>query len=440
MKSKLLFLSLIFILFLSVSIVSANDSNQTLDESLQDEIIGLDENSDNELTVSEDDIAVEVDNVFKGYENTIKVSIPNATGNVNVTVGEKTYSPEIVDGVAIQKISDYQEGINNVLINYNNLSKSSSFKVLNGVVNNETFFDYFDQTKNGELFKYVPEGVTLDFQGKISSADLNTRLNITINKAVNIISSNKDAFIDLNTTAGSLLGENPGDRFTINRQGSRTNVTGITFHNTQVWLFNTHHVTLDNISVIIEDQRVGSGVGATSIRANSTWITVKNSYFYTRNNGGSSSLVLAWADYCTFNNNTHRVDGMVGNLVYLTTYNVNIPTDVIANCHNNITNNRLVGPSNAANICYGICISGEDNLVENNTVNYSNGAGIMQQWGDAAWGYDLVPKNNIYRNNVLIGCSMAVTSNALVYNNTVSNGMRLLSNAIAYNNTVGGEL
>ena len=59
-------------------------------------------------------------------------------------------------------------------------------------------------------------------------------------------------------------------------------MTGINFHNTQLWLFNTHHVVLDRVSNVIEDQRVGSGVGATSIRANSTWVTVKNSYFYTR--------------------------------------------------------------------------------------------------------------------------------------------------------------
>ena len=59
-------------------------------------------------------------------------------------------------------------------------------------------------------------------------------------------------------------------------------MTGIRFHNTQLWVFNTTHVILDNISNIIEDQRVGSGVGATSIRANSTYVTVKNSYFYTR--------------------------------------------------------------------------------------------------------------------------------------------------------------
>ncbi len=94
----------------------------------------------------------------------------------------------------------------------------------------------------------------LDFRGKFYSHD-DVKFDLAINKPINMISSTKDAFIDLNTTAGSLLGENPGSCFTINNGGSGSNVSGIIFHNTQVWIYDAHNVVLNNISVIVENKK-----------------------------------------------------------------------------------------------------------------------------------------------------------------------------------------
>ena len=66
-------------------------------------------------------------------------------------------------------------------------------------------------------------------------------------------------------------------------------------------------------------------------------------------------------------NNTIVGEGRVGNLMYTTTYNVDIPKGIRANSHVNLTNNRLYGPSNAASICWMLVISGDDTLLENNT-------------------------------------------------------------------------
>ena len=171
-------------------------------------------------------------------------------------------------------------------------------KELTNILTNETFFDYFI---NGTLADYVPEGATLDFRGKFYSHD-DVKFDLAINKPINMISTTGDAFIDLNTTAGSLLGENPGSCFTINNGGSGSNVSGIIFHNTQVWIYDAHNVVLNNISVIVENKRVGSGVGTTTIRHGSTNVTLKNSYIYTSNNGGSSSIVLTHVQNCTVEN------------------------------------------------------------------------------------------------------------------------------------------
>ena len=68
-------------------------------------------------------------------------------------------------------------------------------------------------------------------------------------------------------------------------------------------------------------KRVGSGVGTTAIRHGSTNVTIKNSYIYTSNNGGSSSIVLTHVQNCTVENNTIVGEGNVGNLLYLNTFN-----------------------------------------------------------------------------------------------------------------------
>ena len=293
---------------------------------------------------------------------------------------------------------------------------------------------YFNQADSGRFVDYIPDGATLDFRGSIINPDQNIIVQMNVNKPVNIISSTHDAYIDLNTTAGSLLGESPGNSFAITYGGSGSNVSGLRFHNTQLWIANTHHVVLDNISNVIEDQRVGSGVGATSVRENCTYVTVKNSYFYTRNNGGSSSLVMAWADYCTFDNNTIVVEGNVGNMIYLTTFNVQIPAGVVANVHNNITNNRIYSPNTATSICWALVLSGSDNLIENNTIEY-NGVGITTQFGSTA------SPNNTYRNNKMLnGSSMSVLPDSIVYDNYVSGALTVGARSVAYNNTVSGKL
>lgn len=433
----------ILLALLSFGCVSASDNNATDLEIAPPEDISLDEDilMEEDLSSVGEDLDVEVTNVFNGYENTITVRYPNATGSVDITVGDRTYNSNFTDGMATQVISDYNDGVNNVSVKYNNLTKLSSFKVLDGVVTYKTFYDYFNEDDGYKLHDYIPNGVTLDFQGNITFINLNKTedfniLSININKPVNIVSTTNDAFIDFNGKAGSLLGEYQGSTFTVSNGGSWSNVTGITIHNTQVWIYNTHHVTLDRIRVLVEDARIGSGVGATSVRANSTWCTVKNSYFYTRNNGGSSSLVMAWADYCTFDNNTVEVEGQVGNLMYLTTYNVDFPVDVLPNCHNNLTNNRLTGKG--ADICWMLVLTGEDNLVENNTIN-SPGVGIRNQFVDTAWyGGDAVPAGNRYIGNKLYGgCSMDVSMNSIAYDNIAEGIVKLASNVTFYNNTVG---
>ena len=375
------------------------------------------------------DIIIDVNNAWIGKEAVIGITLNSAaTGTANIMVGGKTYTVNLTDGKATLKVSDLPAGENTVKVDYDGDGKfksstnSTTFKVFDGIVTNETFFDYFI---NGTLADYVPEGATLDFRGKFYSHD-DVKFDLAINKPINMISTTGDAFIDLNTTAGSLLGENPGSCFTINNGGSGSNVSGIIFHNTQVWIYDAHNVVLNNISVIVENKRVGSGVGTTAIRHGSTNVTLKNSYIYTSNNGGSSSIVLTHVQNCTVENNTIVGEGNVGNLLYLNTFN-DAGCD-LSNDYNKIINNKITGPSPAAGICYGIGINGNNNLIAGNVINYA-GNGIVPAWGAA-------PNNNTYCDNVLIGgASMSVAASSIAYNNTVSGTLTIGSDSVAYNNT-----
>ena len=375
------------------------------------------------------DIIIDVNNAWVGKEAVIGITLNSAaTGTANIMVGGKTYTVNLTDGKATLKVSDLPAGENTVKVDYDGDGKfksstnSTTFKVFDGIVTNETFFDYFI---NGTLADYVPEGATLDFRGKFYSHD-DVKFDLVINKPINMISTTGDAFIDLNTTAGSLLGENPGSCFTINNGGSGSNVSGIIFHNTQVWIYDAHNVVLNNISVIVENKRVGSGVGTTAIRHGSTNVTLKNSYIYTSNNGGSSSIVLTHVQNCTVENNTIVGEGNVGNLLYLNTFN-DAGCD-LSNDYNKIINNKITGPSPAAGICYGIGINGNNNLIAGNVINYA-GNGIVPAWG-------ATPNNNTYCDNVLIGgASMSVAASSIAYNNTVSGTLTIGSDSVAYNNT-----
>ena len=375
------------------------------------------------------DIIIDVNNAWIGKEAVIGITLNSAaTGTANIMVGGKTYTVNLTDGKATLKVSDLPAGENTVKVDYDGDGKfksstnSTTFKVFDGIVTNETFFDYFI---NGTLADYVPEGATLDFRGKFYSHD-DVKFDLAINKPINMISTTGDAFIDLNTTAGSLLGENPGSCFRINNGGSGSNVSGIIFHNTQVWIYDAHNVVLNNISVIVENKRVGSGVGTTAIRHGSTNVTLKNSYIYTSNNGGSSSIVLTHVQNCTVENNTIVGEGNVGNLLYLNTFN-DAGCD-LSNDYNKIINNKITGPSPAAAICYGIGINGNNNLIAGNVINYA-GNGIVPAWG-------ATPNNNTYCDNVLIGgASMSVAASSIAYNNTVSGTLTIGSGSVAYNNT-----
>lgn len=293
------------------------------------------------------------------------------------------------------------------------------------VVNGSNYMNYFNQTDGGRLVDTIEPGTTLDIQGGIVNSNASDKLFIDINKPVNIISTTGDGYICLNTTKQSVQGSLPDNSFVISNGGSYSNVTGITFYNTQMWITNTTHVVFDNINVIIE-QRIGSGVGSTSIRDNTTYLTLKNSYFYTRGNG-AAAFTLSWADYCTIDNNTFIMgQGVLATCLSYNTYNipsVNARNNTI-NSYNNFTNN-YISSENAASLRVQSQMGGISNLFENNTFDKCavSFAGSL---------------NKFIGNTITAGGSLSSGTDSIVYNNTVLGAVTVSNGAEVYNNTFNG--
>ena len=387
------------------------------------------------FTVLDKEDAEIISSVYKTEnKNFIFITIPHATGTINVTVNGKKEVWELVNETVIKDINASDE-INELIVSYDGNVRlnptTSSFYVnlTDYIVNGKTWKNYFNQNDEGRLYDFIEDGITLDFQGSIINPVSANEKNIIISKPINVVSTTGDAYINLNTTAGSLLGEHPGSSFVVNREGSGSNISGIYLHNTELWISNTTNVVFDNISVVVEDQRVGSGVGATSVRDNSSYVTLKNSYFYTRNNGGSTTFTFSWAHHCIFDNNTVKAEGNVGNLLYLNVYNIkDVPTGVPVNTYNQFINNRIYGKEGSA-ISVGIMVEGAYNIIANNTL-YKCSASTS--FGGAA-----AHNNTYYGNTMTEGSGLTAQTYSIVYGNNVTGALSTGANSVAYDNTVG---
>lgn len=318
------------------------------------------------------------------------------------------------------------------------------------MVDNTTFNYYFTDSR---LNDNISPGDSLDFKGNFHG---NT-YQMIIDKPVNIFSSTGDVNISLNSTVTSFFGDDETATFTLTHNASGSNISSLYFYNSQVFLRNVENVTINNITSIVENCQVGSGVGQVSIRDNSSNIIVANSTFKT-NYYFTCSLVLAWATNCILQNNHVNCSGTSGNGIYLTTYNVNgLPENgkVPVNNNNTIIGNTVYGIEEPQSVCYAIAIEGADNKVINNTVYYG-GEGITTQWvgtgesksinttiiGNKLFnGSNLkVPKGGLVTDNYISGTLRTTPGGAVVENNTIAEVDVLTNTTLTHNNILGDVL
>lgn len=302
------------------------------------------------------------------------------------------------DTVAVSSVSDegnlVENTYNKEVKHTSNLKKDSRTIVLNS-----TSFD--DYVSDGKFNDNITDGDTVDVQGLLDG----THFGLTVDKPVNIISSTNDAYIGADTPIG----------FTISSGGSGTNITGIHFHNVHFVVQHASNIFINNITVETGGQLVGSGQGVTSIREDSSNITVNNSYFKSDNNLGVSTLVCAVAQDVLIENCTIEGIGFVGNLVYFTTYNVDYDhSRGYGNRNITFRNNHIIGlDAIQQSICYGLTMEGIGHTIENNVIEY---------------GYYCIQQQANVDNNDQV-------SRIIIRNNTIPYGMNIIAYAQVENNT-----
>ena len=265
----------------------------------------------------------------------------------------------------------------------------------------------------------IKSGDNIIFDGKFDGE----RYSLTVNKEVNITSTPSTIFM-LYTKLGPQSGTTYiGGIFQVINSGSNSNISNMNFENTRIYITNTSNVDINNITVY---NGFAQNTGQFSLRNQSDNITVRNSYFKTKNNGGSSNVVLAGAKNSLIENNTIIGEGTVGNLFYLCGYYATMADNGFFNNNITIRNNYIEAIKSESDICYGITVEGKNILFDNNTVIHKEHA-VNTYFGDAE-------NITFINNNIPYGTVSPKSLNKLINNSM--NEVYVSSNASIINNTI----
>ena len=84
--------------------------------------------------INDDDISISVPDIKAGQANNIAIKLPgDATGTINLTIGNDTYTFGVTNGVANVKVPELDEGNYNFTITYSGDNKYSSFSKTNSI-------------------------------------------------------------------------------------------------------------------------------------------------------------------------------------------------------------------------------------------------------------------------------------------------------------------
>ena len=363
----------------------------------------------------------------------VSLSAVSAADNVNLTDDNPTLTVDSDDVGHDLTIED------------NEIQQVNSEKADSIVITNETFSNYFDS--EGRLLDSVEEGSTLDFQGSIEASD-NIKA-IYINKSVNIISTTKDATITLNTVNATLGIEHIDNRFIVSDASSIT-IKDVTFNRTQMLIYDSSNVILDNISVISDNYKICQysnyeGRKTPFLRFNNVdGVTLKNSYFYVFNIG-ATIINCNETKTVLFDNNTFcgYADSIDNNksFYYMILFSY-VDTSF------NFINNKVHANSTHGDFCSikATCILFENNTFEHPDADHTYSTTYMRALLGESDKSNTIVRNNIGDIYIGVSCNSTIYNNNLeygvkgqttvMYNNTLySAGVG--KGGIAYNNTVG---
>ena len=284
------------------------------------------------------------------------------------------------------------------------------------VITSENFDQYFS---GGYLVDTVEEGSILDFQGTFSKNDLvdyTANGQIFINKKVDVTSSTEDAvFISEDTTNYW--------RFRVSSGADNITVSNLEFTDGAFYIQGASGVTVDSIKIVANKRGIGGGTGFLSIHTDAENTVVKNSYFENGGTGSSCVVTGKGGKGAVFEDNTFVISGSAGNVLSMNQFlgNGDSPTNITI--RNNTFNVSVPGSA----FMYIICVMGEGNVVEGNTVDSYAGSILVNSYGGP----------NTYRNNKILGGGGMSFSKGSIVEGNILEGQVVVSQGVTFtNNTV----
>ena len=410
------------------------------------------------------EIFVTATNVFNGMATTVTVNVPGATGSVTIRVNHKEYEVDLIDGVAVYDIDEYGEDYTiNVTYNgddyYYSIWDTTTFRLLDNVVEEDIFYDYFDES--GFLRSVVPYDNLIfkgDFSNLVDYIIIEKPLTVTGENAVLkemgfVISSSKVKLNNMTLITTSSLG-NLIDVSSSNVELSNLNISYVvddeeavaisvkgsgTISNVEILNNNIYfesHVTSDELKTSaiavdnVEDVTVDNNIINVNIPA--LYVETYDWSYFMMGLTYVNPIIIREANGLEFTSNELNVEVNGFDSSYPTVQAIYIvgSEDVLIES-NNITMLDQITPAGKAIYLYGVESGWNDELVFKNnnfdikTNGGANGAGSAYALQFVQTNADIIGNNIICESNgpnlaIYLPMGMGRAGNVLVDNNNIT--------------------
>ena len=246
--------------------------------------------------ISAYDMTVNAPAVFYGNNVSAIITLPeDATGDVNINIGNETYNGKLINGKTTIDIPNLVAGNTNATVvyfgdkKYADKTVNTTFTVIGNTVTNSTF--YFD--KDGVLNMDIPFA-DLIFAGNFSGLNLST---LTIDKKINLIG--EKAFLNdigLVIKAGNIsvsnfvivLTNTSGVESAIDVRGANANINNNIFSVDSAFdkdsfvinAENAANLTIDNNTIVYSGKTDGNGINNIIKVIDSDNVNILNNYIF----------------------------------------------------------------------------------------------------------------------------------------------------------------
>ncbi len=370
--------------------------------------------------ISAYDMTVNAPAVFYGNNVSAIITLPeDATGDVNINIGNETYNGKLINGKTTIDIPNLVAGNTNATVvyfgdkKYADKTVNTTFTVIGNTVTNATFFTYFD--KDGVLNMDIPFA-DLIFAGNFSGLNLST---LTIDKKINLIG--EKAFLNdigLVIKADNIsvsnfvivLTNTSGVESAIDVRGANANINNNIFSVDSAFdkdsfvinAENAANLTIDNNTIVYSGKTDGNGINNIIKVIDSDNVNILNNYIFAE----IPSVPVKYMPP------TWTATVMSAGIYTEGSANLNIASNNIAIEYNNA--------SGAYDTIHALYIGGDNAVVENNNISIK---GHTYVYGITIDGKNFTIASNAFYsdsdNNYADGIQIYDNSNGIIKDNEV---------------------